>query len=136
MRSKIWLEIALALCLLLGVVGLSVPVYFDFVEAKTTSWSKITHRVMDSMAPFQARFHETNARFAFGVFDRTAGDQSLLEATGWKPSVTDSNKYVAHVVGTNAYKVVATSTTGESLCRMYPAKQPCFDLEAYHRHGH
>lgn len=86
---------------------------------------------MDSMVPFQERFHEEHQRYAVGAFDRAQGDKSLSNMIDWRPSVTDSNRYVAHVVGNSAFNVTATSKDGRSLCRMYPSKQACFDLKRY-----
>ena len=87
------------------------------------------------MLPFQERFHEEHERYAVGTFDRTQNDVSLVDMIDWRPSVTDSNRYVAHVIGNNAFKVTATSVDGRSLCRMYPSKQPCFDLQRYFPRG-
>ncbi|MCY3858922.1 MAG: hypothetical protein OXG25_08435 [Gammaproteobacteria bacterium] len=122
----------MAICSL-GVVifGLFVLVYQDYVEAKSASWQQVTFRVMDSMLPFQERYREEHERYAVGTFDRAQNDLSLAKLIDWHPSVTDSNRYVADVIGTNAFKVTATSRDGPSLCRLYPAKQPCFDLREY-----
>lgn len=110
-------------------------VYQNYVEARSASWQQVTYRVMDSMLPFQERFHEKHDRFAVGTFDRTEDELSLADMINWRPSVTDSNRYVAHVIGTNAFKVIATSDDGRTLCRMYPSKQPCFDLNKYFPRG-
>ena len=121
--------------LLALVVGSFVVIYQDFVVAKAHSWEQVTHRVMDSMLPFQERIHKVQGRYVFGVNDRSLGDQTLKDAIGWTPSVTDSNRYVAHVVGNNTFKVIATGTQGQTLCRMYPSKQPCFDISDHVYHA-
>ncbi len=122
----------LAICSLgIVVLALFLLVYQDYIEAKSASWQQVTYRVMDSMLPFQERYREEHERYAVGTFDRAQSDLVLANMIGWRPSVTDSNRYVADVIGTNAFKVTATSRDGRSLCRLYPAKQPCFDLGEY-----
>ena len=122
----------LAICSLGIVVStLFFLVYQDYVEAKSASWPQVTYRVMDSMLPFQERFHKEHERYAVGTFDRAQSELGLANMIDWRPSVTDSNRYVADVIGTNAFKVTATSRDGRSLCRLYPSKRPCFELGEY-----
>lgn len=117
------------------VLALFTLVYRDYKAASHESWEQVTFRVMDSMLNFQDRFHDKHERYAVGAFDRTQDDVTLANMIDWRPSVTDSNRYVAHVIGNNAFKVIATSTDGRSLCRLYPSKQPCFDLDNYMKRG-
>ena len=117
--------------IIIAVLSLFTLVYSDYVVAKNASWQQVTYRVMDSMLPFQERFHDKHKRYAVGTFDRAQGEVSLSNMIDWRPSVTDSNRYVAHVIGNNAFTVTATSIDGRSLCRMYPSKQACFDLKKY-----
>lgn len=117
------------------VLALFTLVYRDYTVASSESWQQVTYRVMDSMLPFQDRFRDTHERYAVGVFDRTQGDATLTRMIDWRPSVTDSNRYVVHVIGNNAFKVIATSTDGRSLCRLYPSKQHCFNLDTYLQRG-
>ncbi len=126
----------------LAILGLIVVVSFaftnvyrDYEAAEYASWQQVTFRVMDSMLPFQERFHLVHERFAVGAFDRANGELTLASTIDWRSSVTDPNRYVAHVIGNNAYKVIATSEDGRSLCRLYPSKQPCLDLEDYLHRG-
>ena len=135
MSRRLWGECLVICALVVVVAGMFVLVYFDSEEAKTTSWETVTYRVMDSMLPFQQRFHTQHGRFAFGVRDRAIREHTITVTTGWQPSITDSNRYTAHVVGNNAYKVIAISTTNETLCRMYPSKVPCFDMDSLLKHG-
>ena len=111
-------------------------VYRDHEAAEYRSWLQVTYRVMDSMLPFQERYHEEHKRFAVGVFDRSGSEITLANTIDWRTSVTDSNRYVTHVIGNNSYKVIATSADGRSLCRLYPSKQPCVDLDNYLHRGH
>ena len=117
------------------VLALFTLVYRDYMKAMNASWEQVTFRVMDSILPFQDRFRDKHERYAVGTFDRTLGDVTLANMIDWRPSVTDTNRYVAHVIGNNAFKVIATSTAGRSLCRLYPSKQPCFDLDNYMKRG-
>ena len=124
------------------IIGLSIVllslfafVYRDYVVANKASWQQVTYRVMDSMLPFQERFHEERGRYTVGAFDREKDDLTLASTIDWRPSVTDTNRYVAHVIGTNAFKVIATSRDGHSLCRLYPSKQDCLDLDNYLQRG-
>ena len=124
------------------VIGLSISllalfslVYRDYVVASEASWQQVTLRVMDSMLPFQERFHEVHERYAVGTFDRSRGEVTLANTIDWHSSVTDTNRYVAHVIGNNAFKVIATSKDGRSLCRLYPSMQLCFDLDNYLQRG-
>ena len=110
-------------------------VYRDHEAAEYASWQQVTYRVMDSMLPFQEHYHKEHKRFAVGVFDRSGGEVTLANTIDWHSSVTDSNRYVTHVIGNNAYKVIATSEDGRSLCRLYPSKQPCLDLDNYLQRG-
>ena len=127
----------------LVIFGLMIVVSFAFMNvyrnheaAEYASWRQVTYRVMDSMLPFQKRFHEKHERYAVGAFDRARNEESLATTINWRSSVTDTNRYVAHVIGNNAFKVIATSRDGRSLCRLYPSKQPCLDLDDYLRRGH
>lgn len=126
-------------CLVIGLsiilVVLFTFVYRDYTVANNASWQQVTYRVMDSMLPFQERYHEEHKRFAVGVFDRSGSEITLANTIDWRSSVTDSNRYVTHVIGNNAYKVIATSEDGRSLCRLYPSKQPCLDLDNYLQRG-
>ena len=115
--------------LLFVVLGLFTLVYRDYVIAERASWQQVTYRVMDSMLPFQARFHEVHHRYAVGAFDRVQGEYALSDLIDWRASVTDTNRYIAHVIGNHAFKVIATSEDDRTLCRLYPSKQRCFDLE-------
>ena len=126
----------------LAIFGLIVVVAFAFANvyrdheaAEYASWQQVTYRVMDSMLPFQERYHEEHNRYAVGAFDRSKDDLTLTDTIDWRSSVTDTNRYVAHVIGNNAFKVIATSEDGRSLCRFYPSKQPCLDLENYLQRG-
>lgn len=110
-------------------------VYRDYEVAKNSSWQQVTYRVMDSMLPFQERFHNQHKRYAVGAFDRAKSELTLTDFIDWRASVTDTNRYVAHVIGKNTFKVVATSIDGRSICRMYPSKQDCLDLENYLHRG-
>ena len=136
MRRQIVLEVLIVSALVIGVFGLFVPVYAKYQQADARSWETITLRVMDSMLPFQERYHAHHDRFAYGIYHRARSDQSIYEKIDWKPSVTDKNRYVVHIIGTNAFKVIASSPNDDKLCRLYPAKQPCFDFESYMHHGH
>jgi len=135
MKRTVLIEFPIICALLLVVAVTFSFVYQDYLLAKTASWQQVTYRVMDSILPFQERFHTSHDRYAFGIFDRARDEWSLNAAIDWKPSITDANRYIAHVIGTNAYKVIATTTDGQSLCRLYPSKQNCFDTDTYLLHG-
>ena len=135
MKRTLLIELPIICALLLAVAVTFSFVYQDYLLAKTASWQQVTYRVMDSILPFQERFHTSHDRYAFGIFDRARDEWSLNAAIDWKPSITDTNRYIAHVIGTNAYKVIATTTDGQSLCRLYPSKQNCFDTDNYLLHG-
>ena len=135
MRRNRFIEPLVVIGLFIVVFALFAFVYRDYVGARIASWEQVTYRVMDSMLPFQTRFHQRHERYAVGAFDRANGELTLASTIDWRSSVTDSNRYVAHVIGNNAYKVIATSEDGRSLCRLYPSKQPCLDLEDYLHRG-
>ena len=133
---KFVLEISLSLALLIGVCALLVPVYFNWQDAQISSWETLSFRIMDSISPFQEKFHAANGRYAHGIYDRSTGTSTITELTDWKPSVTDKNRYEIHVIGKNAFKVIVKNQDGRTLCRMYPSLQPCFDLQTYLLEGH
>lgn len=135
MRTRRLIQPLAVSALVIVILALFTLVYRDFLLAKTASWEQVTYRVMDSMVPFQERFHSIHERYAVGAFDRRQGDFTLNKMIDWRPSVTDSNRYIAHVIGNNTFKVIATSREGRSLCRLYPSKQPCLDLDSYLQHG-
>ena len=129
------IEFFVVIGLFIFVLVLFAFVYRDYVVARDASWQQVSYRVMDSMLPFQKRFHEMHERYAVGAFDRARNEESLANTINWRSSVTDTNRYVAHVIGNNAFKVIATSRDGRSLCRLYPSKQPCLDLDNYLQRG-
>ncbi len=135
MRRNRLLEPFVVIGLFIVVFALFIFVYRDYVEARNASWEQVTYRVMDSILPFQERFHQEHERYAVGAFDRANGELTLATTIDWRSSVTDPNRYVAHVIGNNTFKVIATSEDGRSLCRLYPSKQPCLDLEDYLQRG-
>lgn len=135
MKRTLLIELPIISTLVLVISVSFIFVYRDYLVANTASWQQVTYRVMDSMLPFQERFHTRHDRYAFGIFDRARDVWSLNTAIDWKPSITDTNRYIAHVIGTNAYKVIATTKDGQSLCRLYPSKQNCFDTDNYLIHG-
>ena len=120
----------------LAITAFSIPVYFNHHAAIREAEATVTTRVMDSLHPFQDRFQATNKRYAVGTYDHAAGDHTITEQVGWEPSIQDSNRYVVHIIGSNIYKVVATTQDGTEYCRIYPAKRPCMDIETYLRRGH
>lgn len=133
---KLVLEISALVVLLLGVSVFLVPVYFNWQEAQISSWETLSFRIMDSISPFQEKFHDANGHYAHGIYDRNTGDSTITELTDWKPSVTDKNRYEIHVIGKNAFKVSVKNEDGRTLCRMYPSLQPCFVLQTYLLEGH
>ena len=135
MKRTLLIEVPIIATLFLVISVSFIFVYRDYLVANTASWQQVTYRVMDSMLPFQERFHTSQDRYAFGIFDRARDERSLAAAIDWKPSITDTNRYIAHVIGTNTYKVIATTSDGQSLCRLYPSKQNCFDTDTYLLHG-
>ena len=135
MKRTLLIEVPIIATLFLVISVSFIFVYRDYLVANTASWQQVTYRVMDSMLPFQERFHTSQDRYAFGIFDRAQDERSLAAAIDWNPSITDMNRYIAHVIGTNTYKVIATTSDGQSLCRLYPSKQNCFDTDTYLLHG-
>lgn len=135
MRTSFLVEPAIVISLVLVVIGLFTFTYFNYIDVRESTWESSTKRVMDSMQPFQAKYHQQHGRYAVGIYDRLRSVIELNEVVGWKPSITDQNRYIAHIVGKNAYKVVATSPDGDTICRIYPAQEACFKLETYHQRG-
>ena len=116
------LELLVAVAVVVVITAIAVPVYRGHVS---TSRDSAVVNAMTTMAIFQEDLRLRTGVYGSGRYDAAAGDTSLTDAIGWRPMADDGVSYVVTATGATSWRVTATMASGHSLCRVFPAREPC-----------
>ncbi len=111
-------ELMVALGILAVIAAFALPAYVSYTE--TAENGQLVSNIA-TMRPFQEDFFLRNGNYAVNLADIAA----IENAIGWEPRDNDGVTYsVANGDGTT-YAVTAVSPNGVTVCRVYPANNPC-----------
>lgn len=115
------IELLVAVAIVGIVAALAVPIYRGYVA---TAREGALGRQIASLALFQEDARLRTGAYGAGVWDPSAHDDSLADATGWRPE-TDDGAVFRVTADATTWTVNATDASGLSVCRVYPAGTPC-----------
>ena len=115
------LELLAALAILAIVAAVAVPWYQDYMA--TAREGALGKRIA-AMAMFQEETRVRTGSYGAGGWNPAAGDESLATAIGWQPASDDGTTFTV-TADADAWTVTATDASGASLCRVFPANEPC-----------
>ena len=118
--SLVELLIAVAVVGLLAAVA--VPLYRDYTA---TARDSVLIKQINAMAVFQEDTRLRTGAYGGGVYDRGRGIDTLTATIGWTPSADDGIAYAVTADAGRGWTVTATDAGGQSVCRAFPARQPC-----------
>ena len=116
------LELLVAVAVILVIAAVAVPVYRGHIS---TSRDSAVVNAMTTMAIFQEDLRLRTGAYGSGGYDAQTGDTSLTDAIGWRPTTDDGTVYVVTANGATSWRVTATTDSGRTLCRVFPAREPC-----------
>lgn len=115
-------ELLVVVAVIAALTAIAVPAYRAHVA---TARDSALLNAMTTMAVFQEDFKLRTGTYGSGRFDAAAGDTTLTDAIGWRPSAPDGTVFVVTAAGDASWSVTATSATGRRLCRVFPSRKPC-----------
>ena len=115
------MELLVAVAIAGIVAALAVPIYRGYVA---TAREGALGRQLATLALFQEDARLRTGAYGAGVWDPAAHDDSLADATGWRPE-TDDGAVFRVTADAASWTVNATDASGHSICRVYPAGTPC-----------
>ena len=119
-------EIIVAVVIIAILVALILPVYLNYDTAVDDSWEVLTLRTLTTLEAVQKDLHLRTGTYGTGEFNRVEEVFTLEESTGWAPSIETNTAYHVEIVKNGvAYRVIAVSKNGTTLCRIYPGAKPC-----------
>ena len=111
-------ELMVAMGILAVIAAFALPAYVSYTE--TAENGQLVSNI-STMRPFQEDFFLRNGNYAVNLADIAA----IENAIGWEPRDNDGVTYsIANGDGTT-YSVTAVSPNGVTVCRIYPANNPC-----------
>lgn len=111
-------ELMVAVGILAIIAAFALPAYVSYTE--TAGDGQLISNI-STMRPFQEDFFLRNGNYAVNLADIDAIDNAI----GWRPRDNDGVTYsIANGDGTT-YSVTAVSPSGVTICRVYPANNPC-----------
>ena len=111
-------ELMIAIGIVAVLAAFALPAYNNYIV--TAEQGQLVNN-METMQVFQEDFFLRNGNYAVNLADNDA----IEDAIGWEPRTDDDIDYsIANGDGTS-YSVTATSDTGMTICRVYPADTPC-----------
>lgn len=116
------MELLVVVAVIAALTAIAVPAYRAHV---TTARDSALLNAMTTMSVFQEDFKLRTGAYGTGRFDAAAGDTTLTDAIGWRPSAPDGTVFVVTAAGDASWSVTATSASGRRLCRIFPSRKPC-----------
>ncbi len=115
------LELLIAVVVMAVIVAIGIPMYRGYVA---TAREGIMVNQMASMSVFQEDTRLRTGSYGAGDYNAANGVTTLTDAIGWAPSRDDG--IVFRVTASSAsWTVTATDPSGKTLCRVFPAGEPC-----------
>ena len=112
------IELMIAVGIVAILAAFALPAYNSYI---TTAERGQLVSNMETMAVFQEDFFLRNGSYAVNLADVAA----IEAAIGWEPRADDDITYSIAAGDGTTYSVTATNASGMSLCRVYPADEPC-----------
>lgn len=116
------LELLVVVAVIAAVTAIAVPAYRAHVA---TARDSALVNAMTTMSVFQEDVKLRTGAYGSGRYDAAAGDTTLTDAIGWRPSAMDGTVFVVVAAGDASWTVTATSRSGHRLCRVFPSRKPC-----------
>ena len=111
-------ELMIVMGILAVIAAFALPAYVSYTE--TAEDGRLINNVQ-TMRPFQEDFFLRNGAYAVNLADIDAIDNAI----GWRPRDNDGVTYsIANGDGTT-YSVTAVGPEGATICRIFPANDPC-----------
>ncbi len=111
-------ELMVALGILAIVAAFALPAYVSYTD--TAADGQLVSNI-STMRPFQEDFFLRNGNYAVNLADNAAIDAAI----GWQPRDNDGITYSIAAGDGTTYSVTAVSPNGVTICRVYPANNPC-----------
>jgi len=115
-------ELLIAVAVMVVIAAIAVPVYRNYTQ---TARDAVLVRQMTSMSVFQEDTKLRTGTYGAGEYDATRGVATLTDSIGWEPSGEDGIVYRVTANGAMHWSVTATDNSGRTLCRVFPAGDPC-----------
>ncbi len=102
------------------LAAFAVPTYQAYVE--NTEDGTLTANIF-TIEMFQEDFFMRNGEYAQDLGDIDA----IEDAIGWRPRSDDGIEYAIAASDGTTYEVTATHPAGQTICIVFPDRQPCAD---------
>lgn len=121
-RAFSLLELLAVVAVVAAITAIAVPVYRGHLA---TARESALVGAMTTMSLFQEDVKLRTGAYGAGRYDAAAGETTLTDAIGWRPSTPDGTIYMVTADGGAHWTVTATSASGHRVCRVFPARKPC-----------
>ena len=115
-------ELMIVVATLAVIAAIGIPMYNGYIE---TARDGVLLNNIASLEIFEEDLKLRTGNYGGGTYDLGGGDTSLTTNVGWTPQGDAAIVYVVTATAGTSYQVTATDGSGNSVCRVYPARTVC-----------